>query len=183
MPNKGYWQTFFNAKKVLESLVNLSSPGIILEFGSGYGTFTLPLAEAGHRVIGLDIETELVHELNSVARSQDLRNMRAYVRDFVLEGTGEPDNSLDHVLIYNILHIEDPVALLKEAWRVLKPNASASIIHWRRDIPTPRGPSLEIRPTFKQCIQWAEQAGFLQAQEVSLEDFAPYHFGIIIHKP
>lgn len=183
MPEADYWQAFFNAKKVLESLVSLTNPGRILEFGSGYGTFTLPLAEAGHRVIGLDIEADLVQELNGVASTKDMGNIQAYVRDFVLDGTGEADQSLDHVLLYNILHIEDPVALLKEAWRILKPEASASIIHWRSDIPTPRGPSLEIRPTSEQCIQWAEQAGFQYAQVVSLEDSAPYHFGIIIHKP
>ncbi len=183
MPDEGYWQTFFDAKKVLQSLVNLTSSGRILEFGSGYGTFTLPLAEAGHGVIGLDIETNLVQELNQIAHNKKMTNMQAYVRDFVLEGAGEAGNSLDHVLLYNILHIEDPVALLKEAWRILKPGTTASILHWRSDIPTPRGPSLEIRPTAEQCIQWAEQAGFHHTQMVSLEDSAPYHFGIIIHKP
>lgn len=182
MPESGYWQTFFDAESILASLVPLAMPGCVLEFGSGYGTFTLPLAQAGHETHGLDIEADLVQALQREAQALGLGNLKAQVRDFVVQGTGMPDASMDHVLLYNILHIEDPVALLREALRILKPGATASIIHWRSDIATPRGPSLDIRPTSGQCRTWAREAGFAQAKEVPLGDSAPYHYGILVHK-
>ncbi len=182
MPESGYWQTFFDAGSILKRLVPLEKPGAILEFGSGYGTFTLPLAQAGHEVLGLDIEADLVHALQQEAQAQGRGNLEVQVRDFVVDGTGVPDGAVDHVLLYNILHIEDPVALLREALRILKPGATASIIHWRRDIPTPRGPSLEIRPTADQSRTWALEAGFVAATEIPLGDAAPYHYGIVVHK-
>lgn len=183
MPESGYWQTFFDAGSILKRLVPLEKPGSILEFGSGYGTFTLPLAQAGHEVLGLDIEAELVLALQQEAHAIGLGNLKAQVRDFVTDGTGVPDGAMDHVLLYNILHIEDPVALLREARRILAPDGSASIIHWRSDIPTPRGPSLEIRPTAEQSKAWALEAGFAAATEIPLGGAAPYHYGIVIHKP
>jgi len=40
-------------------------------------------------------------------------------------------------MIYNLLHIEQPEKLLKEAGRILKPGGTVSVIHWRSDIETP----------------------------------------------
>ena len=42
----------------------------------------------------------------------------ATVRDFVSEGAGLADNSMDAALLFNILHHEEPVALMKVALRV-----------------------------------------------------------------
>lgn len=47
--------------------------------------------------------------------------MSVTVRDFVKEGTGLLDDSIEASLLFNILHYEEPVALMKEAFRVLKP--------------------------------------------------------------
>jgi len=52
---------------------------------------------------------------------------------------------------FNILHVEDPVELLREAFRVLSPEGKLGIIHWKTDPATPRGPSMAIRPQASQC--------------------------------
>lgn len=85
-------------------------------------------------------------------------------------------------MIFNLLHLEDPVALLREAYRVLDYGGSLSVIHWRRDIPTPRGPSLSIRPSPQQCRTWMEEAGFRSVRSVDLESCCPYHFGLVGRK-
>ncbi|OGS33495.1 MAG: hypothetical protein A2293_09945 [Elusimicrobia bacterium RIFOXYB2_FULL_49_7] len=182
MPELDYWQTFFDAQSILRSLVRLDKPSKILEFGSGYGTFTLPLVHAGHSVIGLDIEEDLVSNLQLKADTEGFKNLKVQVRDFIADGTGEEDGSIDHVLLYNILHIEEPIVILKETLRILKNGGSASIIHWRKDIPTPRGPSLEIRPSAEQCKYWALKAGFNKTEDILLGNSAPYHYGIILYK-
>jgi ubiquinone/menaquinone biosynthesis C-methylase UbiE len=82
-------------------------------------------------------------------------------------------------MVYNLLHLEEPVALLHEACRVLQPGGRLSVIHWRRDIPTPRGPSLAIRPTPGQCKEWIAAAGFHRIQDVDISACCPYHFGLV----
>ena len=87
-----------------------------------------------------------------------VRNVVVQERDFVTEGCGRPDGSVSLVMLFNILHTEDPMTLLHEAHRVLVPGGIAGVIHWRRDIQTPRGPPLEIRPDPAQCEAWGERA-------------------------
>lgn len=63
---------------------------------------------------------------------------------------------------------------------VLKPGGTAAVIHWRRDVDTPRGPSMHIRPSPEQCADWGRIAGFRQAERVDPGDSAPWHFGLLL---
>jgi len=82
-------------------------------------------------------------------------------------------------MLFNILHHDNPGLILQEVHRILKPGGKAGIIHWRSDIPTPRGPRLEIRPAPDQCKKWSVETGFAVRKELVLE---PWHFGLIITK-
>jgi 2-polyprenyl-3-methyl-5-hydroxy-6-metoxy-1,4-benzoquinol methylase len=182
MPVASHWQTFFDAPAVLRRLLPQAQNLRVLEFGTGYGTFAFPIVEMGHHLVGFDIEDELVEVVQTKAAEGGLPHLRIQRRDFLADGTGELDEAFDHALLYNILHIEKPEVMLREAWRILKPGATASVIHWRSDIETPRGPSLSIRPTIEQCAAWGLQAGFEKARPVTLEAAAPYHYGLILVK-
>lgn len=46
MPDGGYWESFFNPRCILERLGCQGSVGDVVEFGCGYGTFTVPAARA-----------------------------------------------------------------------------------------------------------------------------------------
>lgn len=76
-----------------------------------------------------------------------------------------------------------PLALLREAHRILRPGGSLSVIHWRSDIETPRGPPLAIRPTPEQCACWLAETGFEPVVHVDLAQAAPYHFGLLAKRP
>ena len=180
MPEEAYWQTFFDAAAALDPLMPLVDPtGDIVEFGCGYGTFTLPAARrATGRLTALDIEPEMVATVVTKAAAAGLRNVQAIQRDFVLEGTGLAAGTQSYALVFNLLHLEEPVALLREAHRVLRPGGQIAVMHWRSDIPTPRGPSLAIRPTAEQCSAWLLDAGFIGVQPVDLADSCPYHYGL-----
>lgn len=184
MPEEDYWQTFFDADCVVEKLkCAQAGTETVVEFGSGYGTFTLPVARrTTGTVIALDIESDLVARVRARARQAGLANIEAIARDFVAEGTGLPDQSVDHAMLFNILHIENPVALLQEAFRVLRPGGLVSIIHWRYDPATPRGPSMDIRPRPADCRAWAEAAGLVFAGEADLSACC-YHYGMLFTRP
>jgi SAM-dependent methyltransferase len=185
MPDEAYWNTFFDAECVVKRLFGTHGcQGDAVEFGCGYGTFTLPAARCtSGSVHAFDIEPDLVAGVCRKARAAAIHNIAGQARDFVAEGTGLPSQTQAHAMIYNLLHIESPHALLQEAWRVLQPGGRLSVIHWRSDLPTPRGPSLEIRPAPEQCQVWLTAAGFHRAQLVDLLACCPYHYGLVAEKP
>ena len=57
-------------------------------------------------------------------------------------------------LLFIILHHEEPVVLMKEVLRVLKPNGILAVIHRNYDPKTPHAPAMSLRPCPEQCIAW-----------------------------
>ena len=183
MPEEEMWAGFFDPAKVLAIFGLDRGVENLVEFGCGYGTFTLAAAEiAAGTVHALDIEPEMVSIVQQKCREAGITNVQATVRDFVAEGTGLADNSMDAALLFNILHHKEPAALMKEALRVLKPNSILAVIHWDYDPTTPRGPAMEMRPRPEQWIEWGKEAGFL-FNERNRYDLPPYHYGLLFRKP
>lgn len=182
MPEEDYWRTFFKPDCIVDVL-DCAGSGDVIEFGCGYGLFTIP---AARRVTGtvhaLDIDPQMVVATAARAAEAGLGNVAVRQRDFLAQGCGRPDGSAAYAMLFNILHIEEPVALLREAYRVLAPGGRAGIIHWKHDPATPRGPSLEIRPRPEQCRAWGEQAGF---RFVRYEDLCccAWHWGLVLERP
>ena len=154
-----------------------------MEFGCGYGTFTIPAAKIlKGKLYALDIDPAMLQITQEKAHAAGLYNVITLERDFLAQGTGLEDNQVGFAMLFNILHVENPVALLKEAARVLKPGGKVAIIHWRTDVETPRGPSMPIRPTALQCRSWGEQAGLEFIRNESL-CCCSWHWGMVMHKP
>jgi SAM-dependent methyltransferase len=185
MPDEELWSSFFDAPAALAALWGAGRlRGDIVEFGCGYGTFTLPAAQCTDGIVtAFDIEPEMVEYVRKKAAASQLFNIRAELRDFVGNGTGLADGSQRYAMIFNLLHLEHPVQLLREALRTLEPGGTLAVIHWRSDIATPRGPSLSIRPKPAQCAAWMEEAGFAAPTHVDLQRSCPYHFGLVARRP
>ncbi len=180
MPSKEMWEGFFNPAEIL-TVMGLDGHIVdAVEFGCGYGTFTIPAARIIRGTIhAFDIDEEMVSATKKEAEKEGLKNVHTILRDFMAEGTGLEAESVDYVMLFNILHIDDPEIMLREAWRILKPNGKLSIIHWNYDPFTPRGPSMDIRLKPEQCFQLAEEAGFSHPRQ---HDLKPYHYGIVMRK-
>jgi len=183
MPEESLWSTFFAPEEVLARLGLTADCRDVVDFGCGYGTFTIPAARIVRGVIyAIDIEPDMVAATEAKAQAAGLVNVRVQQRDFVAEGSGLPDAAVDYVMLFNILHAEDPLALLREARRVLSAGGRLGIMHWIYDPTTPRGPRMEIRPRPEQCRAWAEQAGFRLAGPERI-DLPPYHYGLVMVRP
>ncbi|MFO0938355.1 MAG: class I SAM-dependent methyltransferase [Gemmataceae bacterium] len=183
MPDDSYWETFFNPRCILERLDCVGNCGDVVEFGCGYGTFTLPASElVTGQVIALDIEPEMIAETLRKTTEAKRTNVKVEVRDFIASGCSQVNESVGYAMLFNILHIEDPVDLIREAHRILVPGGIAGIIHWRTDIPTPRGPSLPIRPSPGVCRAWGEAAGleFVRNEPLCC---CSWHWGMVMRKP
>lgn len=177
MPDEGMWQTFFDPEAVLTALGLDGAVGDAVDFGCGYGTFALPAARRIHGTLhGFDIEGGMVAECERRAAADGVRNARFLCRDFVAEGTGLPADSADYAMLFNLLHAEEPLTLLREAWRILRPGGRVAVMHWNHDPATPRGPSMEIRPRPEDCLRWMVDAGFVA--EGGPIDLPPHHYGL-----
>jgi len=180
MPEREMWETFFDTSRILAALGLDAAINDAAEFGCGYGTFTIPAAKIiKGTLFGFDIEPAMVRATNERARAQRARNVKAVVRDFIAAGSGLPDECVDYVMLFNILHLENPSILLGESRRILKKGGKLGIIHWNHDPATPRGPSMGIRPKPEECVEWAEAAGFRSPVR---HDLKPYHYGIVFMK-
>lgn len=177
MPDRVLWESFFEPTEILE-LLSLPVTGDIVDFGCGYGTFTLTAATlTAGTVYGIDIDPQMVRATARGAEEAGLNNVQAVERDFVSRGSGLPDDSCSYAMLFNILHAEDALGLLRKAHEVLRPGGLVAIVHWVPHPGTPRGPPMEIRPAPPQCQEWMQAAGFDLAGPVV--QLPPYHYGMV----
>lgn len=181
MPEETIWNNFFNPDFLLSEL-NIDSNIIdLVEIGSGYGTFTIPTSKLIRgKLYAFDMEDQMIENLNIKIQNLQINNIFLEKRDILVHTTGLLENSIDYVMLFNILHHEFPLDFIDEAYRILKPQGKIGIIHWRSDIITPRGPDLNIRPKPEQIIEWIDNFKFrIEKYPFFIE---PYHFGLIISK-
>ncbi len=183
MPDESMWSGFFSPEQTLTKLGLTGSCRDVVDFGCGYGTFTIPAARIAQGTVhAFDIEAEMATTTARKVEKAGLTNVRVERRDFATDGTGLPDESADYAMLFNILHCEQPEILLREAWRVLVPNGRLGVMHWNHNPDTPRGPSMAIRPRPQQCIRLVEVAGFERVAPVPI-DLPPYHWGCCFRRP
>jgi SAM-dependent methyltransferase len=182
MPNEAYWESLVDPEGVLVALGIDSTIADVVELGCGYGTFSIP---AARRIKGtlttFDIEPEMVARTRARVQQMGLHNVECVLRDVLHDGFGLPDASQDACLLFNILHTEEPVKLLAEAARVVRPNGEVYATHWRYDETTPRGPSLSIRPRPEDILRWAKDTCRLEPASAVIV-LPPYHYGLRLRR-
>ncbi|PKN98330.1 MAG: class I SAM-dependent methyltransferase [Chloroflexi bacterium HGW-Chloroflexi-4] len=178
MPELERWESFFDPNAILLEFGLSPKDKTIIDLGCGYGTFTVAAAEISlGDVYAFDNNDGFLDETRKRAANKGLFNVHCILRDIVKDGVGCLSGSADFVMLFNILHAENPVEILQEAYRVLVPLGRAAVIHWNYDSSTPRGPSMEIRPTPEHCQTWMKAVGFELIKPKI--DFPPYHYGIL----
>jgi|688.fasta_scaffold162093_1 2-polyprenyl-3-methyl-5-hydroxy-6-metoxy-1,4-benzoquinol methylase len=90
------------------------SPGKLLDIGCGSGQFLQQMQLYGWEVEGVDFDSKAVE---GVKTRYDLN-----VHAGSLESIAYPDSSFDAITMSHVIeHMPDPIALLKESYRLLKP--------------------------------------------------------------
>ena len=174
------WDGFFDPDAILDELGIRDLSRNIVDVGCGYGTFSIPAARKNKGIIyALDIEKEMIQAVQKKANEAGLKNIIAIHKDFMMAGSGLSDNSCEYVMLFNILHAENPLKILAEAKRILTPGGRAGVVHWNYDPTTPRSPSLDIRPRPEQCQEWIKATGFELIQPYL--SFPPFHYEILQH--
>lgn len=181
MPDEAYWNSLFDIPLIINWLNLKEVRNPVAEIGCGYGTFTIPVAgQAKLDIHAFDIERDMIETARKNAQLAGVRNVHFQLRDVIDQGTGLEPKSTGMVLLFNILHFKDRRILLEEAYRILKPNGIIAIIHWRKDIDTPRGPSVESRPDKQMILD--SIIGLDLRIEGDERILKPYHWGIQLIK-
>ncbi|HUX89778.1 MAG TPA: class I SAM-dependent methyltransferase [Gallionellaceae bacterium] len=181
MPDEAYWNSLFDIEGIVDWLDLENRKAAIAEIGCGYGSFTVPVAKkTSGNVFAFDIDASMLKVAQEHVRNAGLANVRFCLRDVLEQGTGLEAESAEMVLLFNILHSAERGVFLAEASRVLKPGGVVAIIHWRKDIPTPRGPAVALRPDQEQIISAAE--GLKLKFAGNSRNLGPYHWGMQLVK-
>lgn len=104
-------------------------PGFhVLDYGCGPGSYIIPLAELvgeSGKIYALDIHPLAIQMVQDIAAKKRLMNVETICSDCK---TGLPDTILDVVILYDTFHkLTNPNRVLKELYRVLKPNGILSV--------------------------------------------------------
>lgn len=115
-------------------------PGSLLEIGASSGEFLALMREAGWRVFGVELSLRAVQ----VARD----NYDISIFQGVLSEAGFSNNQFDVVVLYHVLeHVLDPIKLLEDVMRVVKPNGHVII-----EVPHPSGFDARVSKEFLSSI-------------------------------
>lgn len=182
MPEEDRWESLLDPESILDSLGIGSDLGDLAELGCGYGTFTVP---AARRISGtlhaFDIDAAMVARTLERSRAAGLTNVTAEARDVLWTGFGLAPGTLDGCLLFNILHHDDPVGMLRCAAEAVRPGGRVYVIHWRYDKATPRGPDLAIRPRPEDVVGWARHVPLLD-EDGPVLDLPPWHYGLVLRR-
>jgi SAM-dependent methyltransferase len=169
MPDESHWESLFDVPLILTRL-GIGEFHDVAELGCGYGTFTIPVARAiSGTLYTFDVDPNMITRTKE--RAADLRVV-CERRDVMESGFGVLVNA---VLMFNILHCEQPIKLLQHGADALQSGGEILVIHWRYD-QTPRGPNLDIRPRPEQIIDWSTDAHLKLKGDVI--DLPPWHYGL-----
>ncbi|MFX0169516.1 MAG: class I SAM-dependent methyltransferase [Candidatus Hodarchaeota archaeon] len=148
----------FQTPSVIASRMYLEPGMVVVEIGPGKGSYTKAIAQAvgpGGKVYAVDIQESVIEKLKHRIKKEGIPNIipqvgNAYAFSF-------PQASIDRVFALACLpEIPEPVKVLLEVHRILKPNGLISLAEFAPD------PDYPLRRTVKM---WASETGFTLRSE------------------
>jgi predicted methyltransferase len=145
--------------QIMDAL-SISEASVVADLGAGGGWFTVRLARRvgpNGRVYAEDIQPQMIEAIDRRVQREGLRNVILKLGTPV--DPKLPPKSLDAVLIVDAYHeMEQPVALLRNVAKALKPDGVIGIVNYTKDGGGP-GPAMEERVDPGQVIADARAAG------------------------
>lgn len=166
-------QKILPSGRVVE-LLALQGVETVVDYGAGSGVLTLPVAESlpGGVVYAVDESREMFERLEERLSGTSLSNV--YPKLIENNHTNLANNSVDRVLMVNVLHEVIGEGALAEIHRLLKPNGFLLVIDWRSDVKREMGPPADVSLTPEEGAGMLEEAGFVVA--AAEDEGFPYHF-------
>jgi ubiquinone/menaquinone biosynthesis C-methylase UbiE len=170
-PDRDAWQ---RPDQVIDVLQNGES-SVVADLGAGGGWFTVRLARRvgpNGLVYAEDIQPEMITAIQRRVQREGLHNVKTVMGTDV--DPQIPEGTVDAVLIVDAYHeMVQPVVLLRNVARALKPNGVIGIINFKKDGGGP-GPPMEERVEPAKVIADAKAAGLELKRRP--DDFLRYEY-------
>jgi ubiquinone/menaquinone biosynthesis C-methylase UbiE len=154
---------------------------VVADLGAGGGWFTVRLARGvgpNGRVYAEDIQRQMIESINRRVEREGLKG-RVTTTLGTASDPGLPLGALNAVLIVDAYHeMEQPVALLRNLARSLKPDGRIGIVGFTGEGGGP-GPPMDERVDPQRVIKDAEEAGL---RLTSRERFLRYQYMLVFEK-
>lgn len=175
-PDREAWQRPDQIMDVLR----VADGSRVADLGAGGGWFTIRLARRvgpNGVVYAEDIQRLMIEAIERRVQKEGLQNVRTVLG--VKDDPRLPAAALDAVLIVDAFHeMDEPVAVLRNAARALKPQGLIGIIDFKEGEGGP-GPAPDERVAPGVILQAANAAGL---RLIRRETFLPYQYFFILSK-
>ena len=155
-PDRDAWQ---RPDQIMDAL-QIGENSVVADLGAGGGWFTVRLAHRvgpNGRVYAEDIQPQMIESMQRRRDREGLPNVETVLGTAV--DPKLPAGSLDAVLIVDAYHeMEQPVALLKNVAKALKPGGTIGIVNFKKDGGGP-GPDMDERVDAEKVVDDARAAG------------------------
>jgi ubiquinone/menaquinone biosynthesis C-methylase UbiE len=169
-PDRDAWQ---RPDQIMDAL-DIGENSVVADLGAGGGWFTVRLARRvgpNGRVYAEDIQPQMIESIQRRVQREGLRNVQTVLGTAV--DPKVPAGSLDAVLIVDAYHeIEQPVLLLRNVAKALKPSGTIGIVNFKKDGGGP-GPTMDVRVDAEKVIADAQAAGL---HLLKRENFLRYQY-------
>ena len=171
-PDRDAWQ---RPDQIMDTLL-IAEGSVVADLGAGGGWFTMRLANRvgpNGTVYAEDVQSQMIDAISRRIARAGVTNVKT-----VLGTASDPGlpARLDAVLIVDAYHeMAQPVAMLGNVGKALKPNGRIGIVEFNKDGLGP-GPPMDERVDAEQVIGDAEAAGL---KLVSRENFSRYQYMLV----
>ena len=177
-PDRDVWQ---RPEQIMDAL-NIAEGSVVADLGAASGWFTIRLARRvgpNGRVYAEDIQPQMIEAIKRRLPLENPNN-NVVVRLGTAADPGLPVGTLDAVLISDAYHeMEQPVALLRNAARALKPDGRIGIVEFSKAGGGP-GPPMDERVDPERVIREASEAGL---RLIAQPDILRYQYMLVFAKP
>ena len=158
-PERDEWQ---QPNFVIQSM-GIQPNAVIVDIGSATGYFPVRFAKVvpNGKVIGIDVEKDMVDYLNNRSQNEGIKNLISILGEFHDPKIPEP---ADFIFICDTYHhIEDRVEYFKNIKSDFKPNGKLVIVDFKKgDLPV--GPPDKHKISPEDVIKELEKAGYVLTQ-------------------
>lgn len=177
-PDREAWQ---KPEQVMDALY-VGEGSVVADLGAGGGWFTIRLARRvwpNGTVYAEDIQRLMIEAIQRRVQREGLTNVKPLLGTGVDPFPGLASSTLDAVLIVDAFHeMAEPVVLLRNVARTLKPQGRIGIIDYREGEGGP-GPGPDERVPPSVIVAKAKEAGLTLDRE---ETFLRFQYFLIFRK-